>query len=390
MATVTSTRIESIDLLKGLVMILMALDHVRDYFHYSAFFFDPADPTQTTLPLFFTRWVTHFCAPAFSFLAGLSAFMAGKRRTRIELSDFLLKRGLWLIFVELTIVGFAWSFDVEFRSYGLRVIWSLGVSMIILAGLIYLPRVYILIFSLLLICCHNLFDNIHYPGNIFWDLVHEQSAYQVTKNTQLVIGYPFVPWIAVMPLGYYFGAFYDKNFDSNKRKKLFNCIGGIAILVFILLRLTNFYGDPTPFIDYGNFSQNLMSFLNPNKYPPSFLYLLMTLGATILFLANTEKFKGKIVDIFATFGRAPFFYYILHLYLIHILAIIFAELSGFGWQKLILSTWIGLEPNMQGYGFSLWVVYAVWIAVILMLYPLCKMFDQYKRAHKEIWWLSYL
>jgi len=306
------------------------------------------------------------------------------------LSDFLLKRGLWLIFVELTIVGFAWSFDVEFRSYGLRVIWSLGVSMIILAGLIYLPRVYILIFSLLLICCHNLFDNIHYPGNIFWDLVHEQSAYQVTKNTQLVIGYPFVPWIAVMPLGYYFGAFYDKNFDTNKRKKLFNCIGGIAILVFILLRLTNFYGDPTPFIDYGNFSQNLMSFLNPNKYPPSFLYLLMTLGATILFLANTEKFKGKIVDIFATFGRAPFFYYILHLYLIHILAMIFAELSGFGWQKLILSTWIGLEPNMQGYGFSLWVVYAVWIAVILMLYPLCKKFDVYKRAHKEIWWLSYL
>lgn len=390
MASVTTTRIESIDLLKGLVMVLMALDHVRDYFHYSAFFFDPADPTQTTLTLFFTRWVTHFCAPAFSFLAGVSAFMAGKRRTRVELSDFLLKRGLWLVFVELTIVGFAWSFDVEFRSFGLRVIWSLGISMMVLAGLIYLPRIYILIFSLLLICCHNLFDHLHYPGNVFWDLFHEQSTYQVTKNTRLVIGYPFVPWIAVMSLGYYFGAFYDKAFDAAKRKKLFNAIGVTAILLFILLRLTNFYGDSKPFIDYGNLYQNTMSLLNPNKYPPSFQYLLMTLGMAILFLANSEKFKGKVVDFFTTFGRAPFFYYILHLYLIHLLAMIFAEFAGFGWQKVIFSTWIGLEPNMQGYGFDLWVVYVVWMAVIIMLYPLCKRFDTYKRAHKEIWWLSYL
>lgn len=390
MTSPVNTRIESIDLLKGLVMILMALDHVRDYFHYSAFFFDPADPVHTTLPLFFTRWITHFCAPAFSFLAGLSACMAGRRRTRVELSDFLLKRGLWLIFVELTIVGFAWSFDMYFSSFGLRVIWSLGISMIVLAALIYLPRVCILIFSLLLICCHNLFDTVHFSNNFFWDLVHEQSVYQMTKNTQLVIGYPLVPWIAVMSLGYYFGGFYDKTFDSARRQKLFNWIGGIAIAVFIVLRLTNFYGDSTPFKDYGTFSQNLMSFLNPNKYPPSFLYLLMTLGGAFLFLANSEKFKGKVVDVFSTFGRAPFFYYILHLYLIHILAMIFAELSGFGWQKMILSTWIGLETNLKGYGFDLWVVYVVWIAVVIMLYPLCKKFDKYKRAHKEIWWLSYL
>lgn len=390
MATLTNTRIESIDLLKGLVMVLMALDHVRDYFHYSAFLFDPSDPVQSTLPIFFTRWVTHFCAPAFSFLAGLSAFMAGKRRTQNELSGFLLKRGLWLIFVELTIVGFAWSFDVEFRSFGLRVIWSLGISMTILAALIYLPRICILIFSMLLICCHNLFDNIHFSGNLLWDLIHEQDVYQLSKNTQLVIGYPLVPWIAVMALGYYFGAFYDKTFDSNKRRKLFNRIGGIALALFILLRLTNVYGDPTPFKHYGTLSQELMSFLGPNKYPPSLLYILMTLGGTFLFLANSEKFKGKIVDFFSTFGRAPFFYYILHLYLIHILALIFAELSGFGWQKLILSTWIGLEPSLKGFGFSIWVVYAVWIGVILVLYPLCKKFDKYKRMHKEKWWLSYL
>jgi len=390
MTVPANTRIESIDLLKGFVMVLMALDHVRDYFHYSAFFFDPADPTQTTLPLFFTRWVTHFCAPAFSFLAGTSAFMAGKRRTKAELSDFLLKRGLWLVFVELTIVGFAWSFDVQFKTYGLRVIWSLGISMMFLAGLIHLRRVYILAFSLLLISFHNLLDTIHFPGNFFWDMIHEQSIYQMTPDTRIVIGYPIVPWIAVMPLGYYFGGFYDKTFDSNERQRLFNYIGVSAILLFILLRLTNWYGDPTPFKDYGTFSKNLMSFLNPNKYPPSFLYLLMTLGGALLFLANSEKFKGKVVNFFTTFGRAPFFYYILHLYLIHLLAMIFAGLSGFGWQKMILSTWIGLEPNMKGYGFDLWVVYAVWVAVIILLYPLCKKFDTYKRAHKEIWWLSYL
>jgi len=390
MTAITKTRIESIDLLKGLVMVVMALDHVRDYFHYSAFMFDPTDPTQSTLPIFFTRWITHFCAPAFSFLAGLSAFMVGKRKTRNELSRFLLKRGLWLVFIELTIVGFAWYFDYQFRTFGLLVIWSLGISMIVLAALIYLHRAYILIFSLLLICCHNLFDNIQFSGNVLWAVIHEQLFFKLSDNTQLLIGYPVVPWIAVMALGYYFGAFYDKSFDSNKRKKAFNTIGVIAITVFIVLRLTNLYGDPKQFKDYYTFSQDLISFLNPSKYPPSLLYLLMTLGATFLFLANSEKLKGRIVNFFSTFGRVPFFYYILHLYVIHIMALIFAELSGWGWQKFILSTWVGFEPNMKGYGFSLWVVYAVWIGIILFLYLLCKWFDKYKQSHKEKWWLSYL
>ncbi|TRX35556.1 DUF1624 domain-containing protein [Flavobacterium sp. ZT3R18] len=390
MASLTNTRIESVDLLKGLMMVIMALDHVRDYFHYSAFFFDPTDPIQSNLPLFFTRWITHFCAPTFSFLAGLSAFMAGKRKTRNELSGFLLKRGLWLVFIELTIVGFAWFFDVQFRTFGLLVIWSLGISMIVLAVLIYLPRTYILIFSLLLICCHNLFDNVHFSGNVLWAVIHEQTFYALSDHTQLLIGYPLVPWIGVMALGYCFGALYDKSFDSAKRQKIFNSIGGIAIAIFILLRLTNLYGDPKEFKHYDTLSQDLISFFNPSKYPPSLLYVLMTLGAAFLFLANTEKLKGKIVDFFSTFGRVPFFYYILHLYLIHILAMIFAQLSGFGWQKLILSTWIGFEPNMKGYGYSLWVVYAIWIGIILMLYPFCEKFDEYKQANKEKWWLSYL
>ncbi len=390
MTTIAKTRIESIDLLKGVVMVIMALDHVRDYFHYSAFMFNPADPTQSTLPIFFTRWITHFCAPAFSFLAGLSAFIVGKRKSKNELSVFLIKRGIWLIFIELTIVCFGWYFDLQFRTLGLLVIWSLGISMIILAALIYLPRNYILLISLLLICFHNLLDNVHFPGNVLWSVVHEQMIYKFSGNKILLIGYPIVPWFAVMALGYYFGSLYDKSFDNSKRKKLLNSIGIIAVATFVVLRLANLYGDPKQFKEFGSFSQNLISFLNPNKYPPSLLYLLMTLGATFLFLANSEKLKGRIVNFFCTFGRVPFFYYILHIYIIHIIAIIMAQISGWGWKKMILSTFIAFEPNMKGYGYSLWIVYVIWISVILLLYPLCKRFDKYKQNHKEKWWLSYL
>ncbi len=390
MTAITKSRIESIDLLKGLVMVIMALDHIRDYFHYSAFYFDPTDPTQSTLPIFFTRFITHFCAPAFCFLAGTSAFMVGKRKSKSELSSFLLKRGLWLVFIEMTIVNFAWYFDIYFKSPGLLVIWSLGISMIFLAALVHLPRKFILLFSILLIMGHNLLDTIHYNGNVFWAILHEFAFFKITNDVEFVVGYPIIPWIAVMALGYYFGAFYDKSYDSLKRKKLFNLIGISAIVAFVILRFSNLYGDPILYKDYGVLSKNFISFLNPSKYPPSLNYLLMTLGTAILFLANVEKLKGKVVDFFSTFGRVPFFYYILHLYLIHLIALIFAELSGFGWKIMILQDWVTETPTLKGYGFPLWVVYTVWIFVIVLLYPLCKKFDIYKQTHKEKWWLSYL
>jgi len=385
-------RIGSIDLLKGLVMVIMALDHTRDYFHASAYIFDPADPTRSSLAIFFTRWITHFCAPTFSFLAGVSAFMAGKRKTRGELSAFLLKRGLWLIFIELTIVNFAWYFDIHFRTVGLLVIWSLGISMIVLAGLVHLPRKFILLFSCLLIFGHNLLDHVQLDGNFLWSLIHQNSIsfYKISDSSTLWVAYPIVPWIAVMSLGYYFGSFYDKNYDSAKRKKIFNIIGVSALVLFVVLRLTNVYGNPAKFIPYDTLSKDLISFLNPNKYPPSLSYLLMTLGGAFLFLANSENLKGRIVNFFSTFGRVPFFFYILHLYVIHIAAMIAARLSGFGWHKLILSTWINFDPGIKGYGYPLWAVYVVWIGVIAFLYPLCKKFDNYKLKHKEKWWLSYL
>lgn len=390
MTDIRKTRIESIDLLKGLVMIIMALDHVRDYFHYSGFFFDPTDPIKTTLPIYFTRFITNFCAPAFSFLAGLSAFMVGKRKSKNELSQFLIKRGLWLIFAEIVILRFAWQFDSNFSFLGLQVIWVLGISMIFLAWLIHLPLNYLLVFSCICIFGHNLLDTVHFDGSMLWSFIHEQHFFPNIANRTIVFAYPILPWFAVMSLGYYFGSFYDSSIEPQRRKKIFNIIGISAWILLLILRFTNIYGNLLPREYYGNFSENLISFLNLTKYPPSLSFLLLTLGATLLFLANTEKLKGRIVDFFCVFGRVPFFYYIIHVYLIHLFALIAAQVTGFGWKTMILKTPVWLSPDLKGYGFSLPIVYLVWIGLIVILYPICKKFDRYKQGNKDKWWLSYL
>jgi uncharacterized membrane protein len=371
-------------------MVIMALDHVRDYFHYSAFFFDPTDAAQSTLPVFFTRFITNFCAPAFSFLAGLSAYMVGKRKSSFELSAFLVKRGLWLVFVEIIIVSFGWKFDLQFRHIGLQTIWQLGISMIVLAGLIHLPKMAVLIFSCAVICGHNLLDNIHFEGSILWALLHEPKVFEWSEGHFFRTAYPLIPWIAVMSLGYCFGSLYESSFDSKKRKNILNGLGAGSITLFLILTVINKYGNPLPWINYGDAAKTLMSMLNSNKYPPSLLYLLMTLGGTFLFLANSEKFKGKIAGFFGVFGRVPFFYYILHIYLIHLMAAFAAYFTGYGWQALVLKVFITKVEALKGYGFHLITVYFIWMLVVLLLYPLCKKFDAYKQSHKDKWWLSYL
>ncbi|MFN3754847.1 DUF1624 domain-containing protein [Flavobacterium sp.] len=389
-SSLTKQRIQSIDLLKGLVMVIMALDHVRDYFHYSAFFFDATDPTQTTWPIFFTRFITHFCAPAFSFLAGTSAFMIGKRKSPSELSSFLFKRGLWLVFVEVIIISFAWKFDINFTHITLATIWQLGISMIVLAGLIHLPKTVILGFSLVIIFGHNLLDNIHFESNVLWAMLHERQKFEFAGHT-IVFAYSLLPWIAVMSLGYCFGSLYDSSFEAKKRIRILNGLGIGSIALFFILIAFNTYGDPVKWTNYGDTSKTLMSIFNISKYPPSLLYLLMTLGCSFLFLANSEKLKGKVINFFCIFGRVPFFYYIIHLYLIHLLAILAAEFSGYGWQIMVsMPTFVTRVEALKGYGFNLVTVYLIWILVILLLYPLCKKFDAYKQNHKEKWWLSYL
>lgn len=383
-------RIQSIDLLKGLVMVIMALDHVRDYFHCQAYLFNPVDPTQSSVPVFFTRWITHFCAPIFCFLAGLSAYMSGRKKSKSALSSFLIKRGFWLIIMELTLVTFAWQFDPQFRINGLAVIGTLGISMIFLAGLIHLPRPLILFFCSVIILGHNLLDQVQLPGNLLWSVIHHAEIFTFSNNFKFYVDYPIIPWIAVMPLGYWFGSLYNKNVDSGQRKRLLTITGGAAVILFVLIRWINLYGDPVRWTKYESGSQTIMSFLNLNKYPPSLLYLLVTLGTALIFLGNTEKLRGRIIQFFSTFGRVPFFYYLIHLYIIHLLATLFALLSGFGWKLLVLPDWIIETPGMRGYGFNLAIVYLVWLGVIAIIYPLCKQYDKYKASHREKWWLSYL
>ena len=395
MQTVTATqlqksyRIQSIDLLRGLVMIIMALDHVRDYFHADSLRFEPEDLFQTSPILFFTRWITHFCAPTFVFLAGTSAFLSGQRKTKKGLSIFLLKRGLWLLFLEVTVVSFAWSFNIKLPFTGLQVIWALGLSMIALAAIIHLPKIYIFFIGIVIVATHNLLDNIHFNG-FGWAALHEPKLFQLYDKHLVRIAYPILPWVGIMALGYCFGSLYTSSFTMAKRQKLLLVISISSIALFILLRGFNLYGDPIPWSLQNSSVFTFLSFLNVNKYPPSLLYTLMTLGPAIMFLAFTEKFSNRFTLPIIHIGRVPMFYYILHLYLLHLAAMIAAEFSGFNWTDMILQRRTWIDPQLKGYGFSLGITYLVWIGIVIALYPLCKWYDKYKTANKEKWWLSYL
>jgi uncharacterized membrane protein len=381
------SRIRSIDLLKGLVMVLMALDHTRDYFHQSSSILSITDPEVATFPVYVTRWITHFCAPTFSFLAGISGFLSGRRKTKSELSLFLLKRGLWLVLLEISAISFAWYFDIRFRNIDLAVIWCLGISMIFLAAFIHLPRGVILSLSILMIFGHNLLDNVHFEGSAWWGVLHELSHVKLFDTHTLNIIYPIIPWIGVMSLGYYFGSFYEFTVETAARKRLFNTIGILAIVLFMLVRWSNVYGDPSPWKHCATLGRTAMSFFNVTKYPPSLLYLLVTLSGAFVFLANSETWKGRVVDFFCVFGRVPFFYYILHLYLIRVLASLAAELTGYGWELMVQTQF---DIDLKDFGFNLAIVYGIWAGIVLALYPLCRKFDAYKQSHKEQWWLSYL
>jgi uncharacterized membrane protein len=388
-----SARIGSIDLLRGFVMIIMALDHVRDYFHADAFLFNPLDLEKTSVILFFTRWITHFCAPVFVFLAGTSAFLVGSRKGKGELSAFLFKRGLWLLVLELTIINFAWFFNIQFSLITLTVIWALGMGMIALSAAIHLPFKIILGLGLLLVAGHNLLDPVHVEGDgaaaIGWSILHAFGGFQL-GHFFLFVGYPLIPWVGIMLLGYCFGSLYQPSVDSTTRRKILLRLGCALIVLFAVIRAINIYGDPAPWSVQENVMYTFLSFINVTKYPPSLLYVLVTLGPAMIFLAAAEKFTGRLAQYLAALGRVPMFYYIIHIYLIHIIALIAALATGYQFSDMIFTTWITDSPKLKGYGFNLGIVYLVWIAVVLSLYPLCLWYDRYKTNHREKWWLSYL
>jgi len=375
------TRVASIDILRGLAMVLMALDHVRDFF--SAAHFDPLDLAQTTAPLFLTRWITHFCAPTFVLLAGVSAYLTGRRCSRAELSRFLLTRGLWLVVLEVTLMSLVWTFNVRYdHGLFLQVIWALGVSMIVLAALVYLPVGEIAAYSLLIIFGHNLLDGIEAQTlgawAPLWSLLHVSEPIP-----HAFVAYPLVPWIAVMSLGFCIGSLFD--LERQRRKQWFLCLGAASLALFVLLRATNLYGDPADWSLQSTTLRTLLSFVNLQKYPPSLQYLLLTLGAAFLLLAALESARGKFNEVLRTFGRVPLFFYVLHVALAHLAAGIIGLAMGYG--TALLSGDFMQVP--QQWGFGLPMVYLAWLLVVATLYPACRWFAAVKRRRDD-WWLSYL
>jgi len=401
------TRIDSIDLLRGIVMVIMMLDHTRDFIHNAVFKFDPLDPTMTNPALFFTRWITHYCAPTFVFLAGTGIYLQFARgKSKSELSRFLITRGLWLIFLELTVVrfGVTFNFDPRFLMM-MQVIWVIGVSMILMAALIHLPLKVIGAFGLIMIALHNLMDRFQIqpwqgPGSPvpgfgakLWMILHQPGAVPVAgfPSPLLFILYPLIPWLGVMAVGYCFGSLYKKK--PAERKLWLLRIGTIAVVLFFIIRGINVYGDLNAWsVQSRGVIYTAFSFLNTAKYPPSLLFLLMTLGPAILALALFEAGNAQppsgVRKFFVTFGRVPLFFYVLQWFTAHLisLGLHFAFGKQTAWLFQTPLDWFGNPPQM---GFNLVVVYLSWIAGVLILYPLCKWFAGVRQRRKD-WWLSYL
>jgi len=393
-----SKRIESIDFIRGIAMVIMALDHTRDYFHIAANIDDPLNLATTTPILFLTRWITHFCAPVFVFLSGTSIYLQSLRKTKKELSVFLIKRGLWLIIAEFVIIAFAWTFNPFFNIIPFQVIWTIGISMVILGVAVRLPFKMVLLIGLLIVLGHNLLDIPEAaPGfnpGVWWNILHYGHfvPYEFAPKHYALIVYPFLPWTGLMMLGYCVGMFFSPTYSIEQRRNILNRLGVILIIFFIVVRFINIYGDPVAWTAQKNGLYTLMSFLKLQKYPPSLMYMCITIGPALLLLSFMEKIKNGFTNTMVVFGRTAFFYYILHLYLIHLLAaILFFVKRKHTVQFAIDSTKdLPFMFVIPGEGIRLGLVYLVWIIVIVALYPLCKWYDNYKINHKEKWWLSYL
>jgi len=381
---VAQTRIGSIDLLRGLVMVLMALDHTRDFFGASGM--NPRDVADPAL--FLTRWITHFCAPTFILLAGVSAYLYGARAHSVgQLSRFLLTRGLWLVLLELTVVRFGWRFNFDLSYFVFQVIWVIGASMIVLAALVYMPRWAIATIGLGMIGGHNLLDGVRAEdfarAGWVWNFLHQPALVQ-GWNVPVFPLYTLIPWVGVMAAGYALGPV--MRLEGARRRMLLIRIGTGITVGFVLLRTANLYGDPVAWTVHPSWPETVLSFINCEKYPPSLLYLMMTLGPALLLLATFESMHGRLASWITTFGRVPLFYYVGHIYLIHLLAVIYAGMTV-GDIAWLFGDFAPPEPGR--YGLPLLGIYGVWLFVVVALYPSCRWFAALKK-HRQQWWLSYL
>jgi uncharacterized membrane protein len=381
-----TTRLSSVDTVRGIAMVLMALDHVRDW--VSSVRFQPENLALTTPALFATRWVTHFCAPAFFLLAGIGIGIAFNRGIRgAAMSRYLLVRGFWLLVLELVITPAGWQFGFTLVPAFALVLWALGWSMILMAGAVHLPRVVIATIALAMIAGHNLLDPIRPDAfgewRALWHVLHVPGF--VIPDV-LFVAYPLVPWVGVMAFGFVLAGVYD--WDDGRRRKLLFIAGAAALVAFAALRAANGYGDPVPWSSQRTPALTVASFLNLRKYPPSLLFLLMTLGPALMLLAFAERWRGRFAAFLSIYGRVPLFFYVMHIFVAHAIAILLAYAQSGQWRRIAIITDL---PNLPAwYGLTLPGVYAVWITVVLLLYYPCRRFAHLKNTRRGDWWLKYM
>ena len=387
----TRARVDAVDLLRGIIIILMAIDHSRDFF--GTIGADPTDLATTTGALFFTRWITHFCAPVFFLLTGVGSWFSGRRRGPAELSRHLLARGLWLVFLEITVLRFGMQFNLDYRVTILTVLWALGWSLVALSLLVHLPVRAIAALGLAMILGHNLLDGI--PPDRFgalaplWNVLHQPGLLFLSGEHLVILAYPLIPWIGVTAVGYALARVYE--WPAEERRTWLWRTGALVTALFLVLRATNVYGDPRPWEAQATLSRSLIAFLNLNKYPPSLLFLSMTLGPALMALAWLDARTPRLLAPALTIGRVPLFFFLLHFPLIHLIAV------GVSWARWGAIHWMFESPTPDkfpfspppGWGFGLPVVYLVWALTVVALYPLCRWYAGVKAKSRNPW-LSYL
>lgn len=383
-------RVLSIDIVRGLVMIIMALDHTRDLLHFSALTQNPTNLATTTPAIFLSRWITHLCAPTFVFLSGVSVYLVARRSNPQDQRNFLLKRGLWLILLEFTFINFILWFDVQFRIIILQVIAAIGVGLIILSLLSKVsPRV-IGIIALVIIFTHNLLQLVPPTDNptlgILRNLFFTPGLRPVTPGFMFLFAYPLVPWVSIMLLGYSFGRIFEK--EEASRNKNLALLGFGALLLFLILRYINVYGDPAPWREQKDTLFTILSFFNVTKQAPSLLFILLFIGIALVLLRYAGILPKKLQEILAVYGRVPLFYYLIHWCVIRLAMFIMVFAQGYKWDELSFAPFqFGRAP---GSGIGLAGTAAVWLLIVLLLYPLCKWYSKYKMEHPEKKWLRYL
>lgn len=385
-------RIESIDITRGIVMVLMALDHVRDFMHKTSMSHDPTNLQTTTTIIFLTRWITHLCAPAFVFLSGISAYISFKKQNNVSESRmFLLTRGIWLVLLDFTFINFALWFDIHFRLLLMEVISAIGMSFIVLALLLRMPSRFIGMIGVLIIFSHNLFQEFSFSDNpilhFLTSVFLHPNLIQITPDLSLFTAYPLLPWLGILLTGFATGELFEMS--KEKRKKAFLKIGIGILSLFLIIRFINIYGDPLKWTTQKSSLFTFLSFINTTKYPPSLLFTLLFLGFTFLALSISENVKNRFTDIFMTYGRVPLFYFVIHLYIIHAFMFAILYFQGFGSKDFLFGAFKNGRPESGG-GVNLVYIYLIWIAIVVLLYPVCKWYGNYKAKHTDIRFLRYL